>query len=128
MPLYVTLNPNDDVADLMDAVKIKCENSLSTIDATFLHVYPPGTAVPVSKGANVPALDPGYLVVDRNGEASSRTFVVVAPDIGTFSDLMRYLALHFHCIAETIIVHLILTYHIASSIRHMLASALQTKE
>ena len=73
------------IADLKDAVKKKCENSLSSVAAAQLRVYPPGTQVPV---ADVPALNPGDRVVE------SATFVVVAPDFGTFSDLMEYLAFH----------------------------------
>ena len=39
MPEKVTLNQNDVIADLNDAVKVKCENCLSSIDAAQLRVY-----------------------------------------------------------------------------------------
>ena len=67
MPFKVTLNQNADIADLMKAVKIECENSLSAIDSARLRVYPPGTQVPVPEGAaDDPALDPGDLIAVLN--------------------------------------------------------------
>ena len=117
LPVYVTLKKNDVIADLMEAVKIKCENSLSSIDSAQLRVYPPGTQVPVSEGADDPTLRPGGLVVHLNWGTSSKNafvivilIVVIQPDIGTCFDLMEYLLLY--CRSQL----LILTYHFVSFI------------
>ena len=111
LPVYVTLKKNDVIADLMKAVKIKCENSLSAIDSAQLRVCPPGTQVPVSEGADDPTLRSGGPVVHLNwGTSSKNAFVIVAPDIGTCFDLMEYLLLY--CSSQL----LILTYHFVSFI------------
>ena len=114
LPVYVTLKKNDVIADLMEAVKIKCENSLSAIDSAQLRVYPPGTQVPVPEGADDPTLDPGgRLVVHLNWGTSDDTafvIVVIQPDIGTCFDLMEYFL--FYCRSQL----LILTYHFVSFI------------
>jgi hypothetical protein len=95
----------------MEAVKIKCENSLSAIDSAQLRVYPPGTQVPVPEGADDPTLRSGGQVVHLNwGTSSKNAFVIVAPDIGTCFDLMEYLLLY--CRSQL----LILTYHFVSFI------------
>ena len=109
LPVYVTLKKNDVIADLMEAVKIKCENSLSAIDSAQLRVYPPGTQVPVSEGADDPTLRSGGPVVHLNwGTSSKNAFVIV--NIGTCFDLMEYLLLY--CRSQL----LILTYHFVSFI------------
>jgi len=113
LPVYVTLKKNDVIADLMEAVKIKCENSLSAIDSAQLRVYPPGTQVPVSEGADDPTLRSGGPVVHLNWGTSDDTafvIVVIQPDIGTCFDLMEYLLLY--CRSQL----LILTYHFVSFI------------
>ena len=113
LPVYVTLKKNDVIADLMEAVKIKCENSLSAIDSAQLRVYPPGTQVPVPEGADDPTLRSGGPVVHLNWGTSDDTafvIVVIQPDIGTYFDLMEYLLLY--CRSQL----LILTYHFVSSI------------
>ena len=106
------MNPNDDIDDLKKAVKIKCENSLSAIDSAQLRVCPPGTQVPVSEGADDPTLDPGGPVVHLMnwGTSSQNAFVIVAPDIRTYFDLMEYLL--FYCRSQL----LILTYQFVSFI------------
>ena len=110
-PFKVTLKKNDDISDLMEAVKIKCENSLSAIDSAQLRVYPPGTQVPVPEGADDPNLIPEGPVVHLNwGSIRKNAFVIVAPDIGTYFDLMEYLLLY--CSSQL----LILTYHFVSFI------------
>jgi hypothetical protein len=110
-PFKVTLKKNDDIADLMDAVKIKCGDNLQGVSSAQLRVYPPGTQVPVPEGADDPTLDPGGLVVHLNwGTSSKNAFVIVAPDIGTCFDLMEYLLLY--CRSQL----LILTYHFVSFI------------
>ena len=126
LPVYVTLKKNDVIADLMEAVKIKCENSLSAIDSAQLRVYPPGTQVPVSEGADDPTLRSGGPVVHLNWGTSDDTafvIVVIQPDIGTCFDLMEYLLLY--CSSQL----LILTYHFVSSIPYKyLATVEKTKE
>ena len=97
-PVTVTLNRNDDIDDLKGAVKIECGENLQGVSSAQLRVYPPGTQVPIPEGADDTALDPRRRVDDLNGD--SVTFVIVAPAIGTFSDLMEYLPLYcilFHC-------------------------------
>ena len=100
-------------------MKIKCENSLSAIDSAQLRVYPPGTQVPVSEGADDPTLRPGGLVVHLNWGTSSKNafvivivilIVVIKPDIGMCFDLMEYFLLY--CRSQL----LILTYHFVSFI------------
>ena len=94
-------------------MKIKCENSLSSIDSAQLRVYPPGTQVPVSEGADDPTLRSGGPVVHLNWGTSDDTafvIVVIQPDIGTCFDLMEYLLLY--CRSQL----LILTYHFVSFI------------
>ena len=117
-PFKVTLNQNADVADLIDAVKIKCGDDLQGVSPTRLRVYPPGTQVPVPEGAtDDPALDPGDLIAVLNWGTSSKNafvivilIVVIQPDIGTCFDLMEYLLLY--CRSQL----LILTYHFVSFI------------
>ena len=112
-PIYVTLTENDVIADLMEAVKIKCENSLSAIDSAQLRVCPPGTQVPVPEGADEPTLRSGGPVVHLNWGTSDDTafvIVVIQPDIGTCFDLMEYLLLY--CRSQL----LILTYQFVSFI------------
>ena len=113
LPVYVTLNQNDVIADLMEAVKIKCGDDLQGVSSARLRVCPPGTQVPVPEGADDPTLDPGGLVVHLNwGTSSKHAFVIVViqPDIGTCFDLMEYLLLY--CRSQL----LILTYHFVSFI------------
>jgi len=93
-PFKVTLNQNADVADLIDAVKIKCGDDLQGVSPTRLRVYPPGTQVPVPEGAtDDPALDPGDLIAVLNwGSRSKNAFVIIAPAaiaIGTVSGTNR---------------------------------------
>jgi len=86
-PFKVTLNQNDDIADLKKAVKIECGDNLQGVSSAQLRVYPPGTQVPVPEGADDPTLDPGGLVVHLNwGTSSKHAFVIVViqPDIGTY--------------------------------------------
>jgi hypothetical protein len=93
--LTLTGKKNDDIADLKKAVKIECENILSAIDSAQLRVYPPGTQVPVPEGADDPNLIPESPVVHLNwGSSRKNAFVIVAPDIGTYFDLMEYLLLY----------------------------------
>ena len=111
LPVYVTLKKNDVIADLMEAVKIKCGDDLQGVSSARLRVCPPGTQVPVPEGADDPTMDPGGLVVHLNwGTSSKNAFVIVAPDIGTCFDLMEYLLLY--CRSQL----LILTYHFVSFI------------
>ena len=118
LPVYVTLNQNDVIADLMEAVKIKCGDDLQGVSSARLRVCPPGTQVPVPEGADDPTLDPGgRLVVHLNWGTSSKNafvivilIVVIQPDIGTCFDLMEYLLLY--CRSQL----LILTYHFVSFI------------
>jgi len=78
LPVYVTLNQNDVIADLMEAVKIKCGDDLQGVSSARLRVCPPGTQVPVPEGADDPTLDPGGLVVHLNwGTSSKNAFVIV---------------------------------------------------
>ena len=124
LPVYVTLKKNDVIADLMEAVKSTCENSLQGVSLAQLRMYPPGTKVPISEEDDDASLDPGDLVDDLNGGSSSKdAFVIVAPDIGTYFDLMEYLLLY--CSSQL----LILTYHFVSSIPYKyLATVEKTKE
>ena len=126
LPVYVTLNQNDVIADLMEAVKIKCGDDLQGVSSARLRVCPPGTQVPVPEGADDPTMDPGGLVVHLNwGTSSKHAFVIVViqPDIGTCFDLMEYLLLY--CSSQL----LILTYHFVSSIPYKyLATVEKTKE
>ena len=122
-PFKVTLKKNDDIADLMDAVKIKCGDNLQGVSSAQLRVYPPGTQVPVPEGTNDPTLDPGLVVHLNWGASSKNAFVIVAPDIGTYFDLMEYFLLY--CSSQL----LILTYHFVSSIPYKyLATVEKTKE
>ena len=112
-PFKVTLKKNDDIADLMEAVKIKCGDNLQGVSPTQIRVYPPGTQVPVSEGADDPTLRSGGPVVHLNWGTSDDTafvIVVIQPDIGTCFDLMEYLLLY--CRSQL----LILTYHFVSFI------------
>jgi len=126
LPVYVTLKKNDVIADLMEAVKIKCGDDLQGVSSARLRVCPPGTQVPVPEGADDPTMDPGGLVVHLNwGTSSKHAFVIVViqPDIGTCFDLMEYLLLY--CSSQL----LILTYHFVSSIPYKyLATVEKTKE
>ena len=123
-PFKVTLNQNDDIADLKKAVKIECGDNLQGVSSAQLRVYPPGTQVPVSEGADDPNLIPEGPVVHLNwGSIRKNAFVIVAPDIGTYFDLMEYLLLY--CSSQL----LILTYHFVSSIPYKyLATVEKTKE
>jgi len=122
-PIYVTLTENDVIADLMEAVKIKCGDDLQGVSSARLRVYPPETQVPVPEGTNDPTLDPGLVVHLNWGASSKNAFVIVAPDIGTYFDLMEYLLLY--CSSQL----LILTYHFVSSIPYKyLATVEKTKE
>jgi hypothetical protein len=101
----------------MEAVKIKCENSLSAIDSAQLRVCPPGTQVPVPEGADDPTLRSGGPVVHLNWGTSSKNafvivilIVVIKPDIGTCFDLMESLLLY--CSSQLPI----LTYYFVSFI------------
>ena len=121
-PFKVTLNQNDDIADLMEAVKSTCENSLQGVSLAQLRMYPPGTKVPISEEDDDASLDPGDLVDDLNGGSSSKdAFVIVAPDIGMFSDLMGSCPLLYGIVFR--IGHIILTFdHIVSSIPYILVT------
>ena len=123
-PFKVTLKKNDDIADLMKAVKIECGDNLQGVSSAQLRVYPPGTQVPVPEGTNDPILRSGGPVVHLNwGTSDDTAFVIVAPDIGTCFDLMEYLLLY--CSSQL----LILTYHFVSSIPYKyLATVEKTKE
>ena len=123
-PFKVTLKKNDDIADLMDAVKIKCGDNLQGVSSARLRVYPPETQGPVPEGTNDPILRSGGPVVHLNwGTSDDTAFVIVAPDIGTCFDLMEYLLLY--CSSQL----LILTYHFVSSIPYKyLATVEKTKE
>ena len=55
-PIYVTLTENDVIADLMEAVKIKCGDDLQGVSSARLRVYPPETQGPVPEGTNDPTL------------------------------------------------------------------------
>jgi len=84
LPVYVTLNQNDDIADLKKAVKIECGDNLQGASSAQLRVYPPGTQVPVSEGADDPTLRSGGPVVHLNWGTSDDTaflIVVIQPDI-----------------------------------------------
>ena len=116
-PIYVTLTENDVIADLMEAVKIKCGDDLQGVSSARLRVCPPGTQVPVPEGADDPTLRSGGPVVHLNWGTSSKNafvivilIVVIQPDIGTCFDLMEYLLLY--CRSQL----LILTYHFVSFI------------
>ena len=110
-PIYVTLTENDVIADLMEAVKIKCGDDLQGVSSARLRVYPPETQGPVPEGTNDPILRSGGPVVHLNwGTSDDTAFVIVAPDIGTYFDLMEYFLLY--CSSQL----LILTYHFVSSI------------
>ena len=124
MLFKVTLNQNDDISDLMEAVKIKCGDNLQGVSPTQIRVYPPGTQVPVPEGTNDPIVRSGGPVVHLNwGTSDDTAFVIVAPDIGTYFDLMEYLLLY--CSSQL----LILTYHFVSSIPYKyLATVEKTKE
>ena len=124
LPVYVTLNQNDVIADLMEAVKIKCGDDLQGVSSARLRVYPPETQGPVPEGTNDPILRSGGPVVHLNwGTSDDTAFVIVAPDIGTYFDLMEYLLLY--CSSQL----LILTYHFVSSIPYKyLATVEKTKE
>ena len=123
-PFKVTLKKNDDIADLMKAVKIECGDNLQGVSSAQLRVYPPGTQVPVPEGTNEPILKSGGPVVHLNwGTSDDTAFVIVAPDIGTYFDLMEYFLLY--CSSQL----LILTYHFVSSIPYKyLATVEKTKE
>jgi hypothetical protein len=123
-PIYVTLTENDVIADLMEAVKIKCGDDLQGVSSARLRVYPPETQGPVPEGTNDPILRSGGPVVHLNwGTSDDTAFVIVAPDIGTYFDLMEYLLLY--CSSQL----LILTYHFVSSIPYKyLATVEKTKE
>ena len=124
LPVYVTLNQNDVIADLMEAVKIKCGDDLQGVSSARLRVYPPETQGPVPEGTNDPILKSGGPVVHLNwGTTDDTAFVIVAPDIGTYFDLMEYFLLY--CSSQL----LILTYHFVSSIPYKyLATVEKTKE
>ena len=118
-----TTNRNDDIADLMEAVKSTCENSLQGVSSAQLRMYPPGTKVPISEEDDDASLDPGDLVDDLNGGSSSKdAFVIVAPaDIGMFSDPMGSCPLLYGIVFR--IGHIILTFdHIVSSIPYILVT------
>jgi len=108
-PFKVTLNQNDDIADLKKAVKIECGDNLQGVSSAQLRVYPPGTQVPVPEGADDPTLRSGGPVVHLNwGTSDDTAFVIVAPGIGKYFDLMEYLLLY--CRSQL----LILTYYFVS--------------
>ena len=96
LPVYVTLKKNDVIADLMEAVKIKCGDNLQGVSSAQLRVYPTGTQVPVPEGADDLILRSGGPVVHLNWGTSDDTafvIVVIKPDIGTCFDLMEYFIL-----------------------------------